>query len=416
MKCRIHRGADEIGGGCYELEAHGKRLVLDVGWPISAAPGEDVPLPEVSGLADGTDPTLLGVCITHAHPDHYGLMEKAWPSVPVFIGAAAARILSEATFYSPGGLQLKPHAQFEHRNPLTIGPFTVTPYLNDHSAYDAYSLLVEAGGRRLFYTGDIRAHGRKALLFEELLRDPPIGVDALLMEGTNVRADATGEERGPSERDVEDAGVKTFEATQVMVLAMFSPQNIDRLVTMFRACRRSGRGLVIDLYAASIARATGRDTIPQADWDGVRVYLPKSQRSKIIREKAFERTNEVKAHRIYPEELAMRRGELVMLFRASMMRELDQPDILDQAQVVWSMWPGYLENDSGQRFKDWLKTLSIPLVVHHSSGHAYVPDLQRLVDALAPARVVPIHSFAGDRFEEFFARVERRADGEWWDV
>ena len=98
------------------------------------------------------------------------------------------------------------------------------------------------------------------------------------------------------------------------------------------------------------------------------------------------------------------------------MRELDRPGILDQAQVVWSMWPGYLENNSGQRFKDWLKTRSVPLAIHHSSGHAYVPDMQRLVDALAPARVVPIHSFAGDRFEELFARVERRADGEWWDV
>ncbi len=416
MKCRIHRGADEIGGSCYELEAQGKRLVLDVGWPITAAPDEDVPLPKVAGLADGTDPTLLGVCITHPHPDHYGLMEKVSPSVPVYIGAAAARILAEATFFSPGGFQLKPHTPFEHRQPLRIGPFTVIPHLNDHSAYDAYSLLIEADGRRLFYTGDIRAHGRKAPLFEQLLRDPPAGVNALLMEGTNVRPDTSGEGRGPSEREVEDACVETFKATRGMVLTMFSPQNIDRLVTMFRACRRSGRELVIDLYAASIARATGRDTIPQADWDGVRVYLPKSQRSKIIREKAFERTNQVKAYRIYSEELKARRGEVVMLFRPSMSRELDQPDLLDQARVVWSMWPGYLKNDSGQRFENWLKARGIALVIHHSSGHAYVPDLRRLVDALAPERVVPIHSFAGDRFEEFFPRVERRADGEWWDV
>lgn len=416
MKCRIHRGANEIGGSCYELEAQGKRLVLDVGWPIMAAPGEDVALPQVAGLNDGRDPSLLGVCITHPHPDHYGLMEKVSPSVPVYIGAAAARLLSEAAFFLPGALQLKAHATFEHRKPLTIGPFTVTPHLNDHSAFDAYSLLVEADGRRLFYTGDIRAHGRKARLFEELLREPPAGVDALLMEGTNVREGVTGEELGPTERDVEDACVETFKSTQGIILSMFSPQNIDRLVTMFRACRRSGRELVIDLYAASIAHATGRDTIPQADWDGVRVYLPRSQKSKVIREKAFERTDKLKAHRIYPEELAARRGELVMMFRASMARELDQPELLRQAAIVWSMWPGYLENDSGQRFETWRAERGIPLVIHHSSGHAYVPDLRRLVDAIAPRRVVPIHSFAGDQFEKFFPRVERRADGEWWDV
>jgi ribonuclease J len=56
------------------------------------------------------------------------------------------------------------------------------------------------------------------------------------------------------------------------------------------------------------------------------------------------------------------------------------------------------------------------MVSHHASGHAYVPDLQRLVAALAPKRVVPIHSFAGDRFAEFFPRVDRRTDGEWWEV
>ncbi len=32
-----------------------------------------------------------------------------------------------------------------------------------------------------------------------------------------------------------------------MVLAVFSPQNIDWLVTIYRACLRFGRDLVIDL-------------------------------------------------------------------------------------------------------------------------------------------------------------------------
>ena len=59
---------------------------------------------------------------------------------------------------------------------------------------------------------------------------------------------------------------------------------------------------VIDLYAASILAATGRATIPQADWERVRVYLPNSQRRQVIREQAFERTDAVRAYRIYREE------------------------------------------------------------------------------------------------------------------
>lgn len=61
-----------------------------------------------------------------------------------------------------------------------------------------------------------------------------------------------------------------------MALVFYSSQNADRLVTLYRAARRAGRKFVIDLYAATIAAATGRDTIPQAGWEGVRVYLPRA--------------------------------------------------------------------------------------------------------------------------------------------
>uniref|UniRef100_UPI001C5CADBA hypothetical protein n=1 Tax=Escherichia fergusonii TaxID=564 RepID=UPI001C5CADBA len=62
----------------------------------------------------------------------------------------------------------------------------ITPYLADHSAFDAYSLLVEAHGKRAFYSGDIRAHGRKARLFENLVEHPPQAIDVLLLEGTTL--------------------------------------------------------------------------------------------------------------------------------------------------------------------------------------------------------------------------------------
>ena len=105
-----------------------------------------------------------------------------------------------------------------------------------------------------------------------------------------------------------------------------------------------------------------------------------------------------------------------MTFRQSMARELDNADCLAGAHAVWSLWPGYLEEPSGQKTQSWLADRGIPLTVEHASGHASVRDLQRLVGALAPARVVPIHSFAPERYPEFFPRVELRPDGEWWEV
>jgi ribonuclease J len=183
MRARIHRGAAEVGGNCVELDAGGARLVLDMGWPITVARGEDVALPDIAGLANVLDPSLLGIVITHPHADHWGLLSKVHASVPLYIGEAASRILREAAFFSPVGIDRRPTGHLQHRQTLDLGPFRITSFLNDHSAFDAYALLIEAAGRRLFYTGDIRAHGRKAGIFEELLREPPKDIHVMLLEG-----------------------------------------------------------------------------------------------------------------------------------------------------------------------------------------------------------------------------------------
>ncbi len=415
MNVRIHRGAHEVGGNCIELEARGARLVLDLGRPIKVPPNEQVPLPAVDGLRGG-DASLLGVVLSHPHLDHFGLIPMVGPDVPLFMGEAASRILREAAFFSPCGLE-RPTAGFlRHRESLIIGPFRVTAMLNDHSAFDAYSLLVEADGRRLFYTGDIRGHGRKARLFTELLRHPPQGVDVLLMEGTHVREDSDPATRGPSERDVEDAFRRVCRETRGLVLAMFSPQNIDRLVSVYKAAISTNRDLVIDLYTAAVAAATGASAIPQAHWDRVRVYLPGAQRAKVIATGAFHRVKAVRSRRIYADELAARQSELVMLFRGSMAGELAKARCLEGAAAVWSMWPGYLHQPSSAQLLHFFRERGISMAIHHASGHAFVGDLQRLVTAIAPERLVPIHSFAGDRYGELFPRVERRIDGEWWEV
>ena len=412
MQARIHRGTDEVGGSCIELEASGERIVLDLGRPLWARRDEVVPLPPVGGLS-AHDPTLRAVVISHPHPDHYGLATEI--AAPIVMGEAGWRLLTEASFFTGSAAPRQPMEFLRDRQPMTLGPFTITPFLNDHSAFDAYSLLVEADGRRVFYTGDFRAHGRKRGVFERLLREPP-SVDVLLMEGTNIREGADPEARGPSEAAVEASMANLAQSTRGLVLAAFSPQNIDRLVTMFRAAKRSGRELVLDLYGATMAAATGLATIPQANWDGVRVFLPRGQKSRVIKAEAFERTHAVRASRIYAEELRRRAGELIMLFRASMAADLDAAACLDGAALAWSMWPGYLRDESGSALQAWATERDVPISHHHASGHAFVPDLRRLVDALAPERVVPIHSFAGDRYSELFPRVDRRRDGETWTV
>lgn len=336
-------------------------------------------------------------------------------AVPVYIGEAAARVLTEASFFSPGSIALQSRGFLADRQPFFVGPFQVTPYLVDHSAFDAYALLIEVDGRRLFYSGDLRAHGRKASLFERLVAEPP-AADTLLLEGTRIGERGSGKRGARSENDVEEQALEVFRRAEGIVLALYSPQNIDRLVTLFRAAKQAGRLFVFDLYAATITAATRRETIPQASWKDIRVFVPQSQRVRVKEARQFERVAHIRGLRMYPEQLGALAERLVITFRSSMLGDLERADCLNGAEAVWSMWPGYLEQPSGVALNARLTELGIPLTIAHASGHAMVADLQRLVAAINPKRVVPIHTAMPERFEELFVCAELHPDGEWWDV
>ena len=347
--------------------------------------------------------------------DHYGLARYIRPEVPIYIGQSAHDILSAACVYVPNGHAFSNPRFIADRRSIDIGPFRVTPYLVDHSAFDAYALLVEADGKRVFYSGDFRGHGRKQALFEALLRRPPEDVDVLLMEGTTIGRTGTG--MGfPTESDLEGEFVEVFEETEGIHFVWASAQNVDRIVTIFRAAKRSGRVLLIDLYTAVVLEATGRDSIPQSSWDEVRLYVPQSQRVHILKNALFDDLHRHGKNRVFPEALPALSKRAVMLFRPMMRRDSGVQSVLEGAGFSYSMWEGYLKDGSGRRMVEWLEAQGIPWRVIHTSGHASVADLERFAEALAPRQLVPIHSFETERFGEFFGNVVRKDDGVWWEV
>jgi ribonuclease J len=304
----------------------------------------------------------------------------------------------------------------EDRKTVRLGPFAITPFLVDHSAYDAYAMLIEAGGRRLFYSADIRAHGRKAALFERLVAHPPTNVHAMLMEGSSLGRLAP-DEGFPSEDDIEARLTASFRAPGFVGVCA-SAQNIDRVVSIYRACKRTGRTLVLDIYAAEVLAATGNSKIPQVGWPNLAIYVPEYQRRHIKRTGSFYLVERYRAHRIYRDRLAEIVKRSVMLFRPPMLQDIDLiPHAWDGARMIWSQWDGYLSSTASQAFIARLNERGVPLSTIHTSGHASIRDLKRLADAVSPNVLVPVHTFEGDRYSELFgANVSRRSDGEWWSV
>jgi ribonuclease J len=414
FRARIHRGAHQIGGTCVELEAGGQQILLDLGLPLDADEFNDALLPDVVGLR-AQDPNLRAIVISHGHADHWGLVPHVEKSVPLAMGAATRRILFAAAPFVPYPFRPEVVFELQDRRAIEIGPFRVVPYLVDHSAFDAYALLVEAGGRRLFYSGDIRAHGRKGALFERLVTRPPSDVDTMLMEGSSLGR-LGPDEHFPTEAEIEQQLVDRFRAAPGFVALSASAQNIDRIVSVYRACKRTGRTLLLDLYAVEILKATGNDNIPRPGWPNLAVYVPEYQRRQIKRNQRFDLIDPYKPYRVYANALAKVGASAVMLFRPAMTVDVENAGLWSNATAIWSQWSGYLEEGPGAKLKTDLAQRGIELDVVHTSGHASVADLKRLSEAIHPKALVPIHTFAGDQFSAHFANVARHRDGEWWGV
>jgi ribonuclease J len=291
----------------------------------------------------------------------------------------------------------------------------VTPYLVDHSAYDAYALLIEAEGKRLFYSGDFRGHGRKSGLFEQITANPPHDIDALLVEGSSLsRLEA--DDDFPTESDIEAKMAVTFRETKGLALVHTSAQNVDRIVSIFRAARKTGRTLVIDLYAAAVLEATGNTNLPQSDWKDMALFVPEAQRLHIKKNSLFELLAGHSKNRIFMSDLKADPGKYAVLFRPLHRKDLERGDCLADACYVYSQWDGYWDLGMYDTVRTWIECRKIPRVSIHTSGHASPKDLKTFVEALAPKRVVPIHSFKPELYPQLFDNVEPHADGEWWTV
>lgn len=183
----------------------------------------------------------------------------------------------------------------------------------------------------------------------------------LLLEGTNVHSEGRIKPT-VTEQELEERLVERIEKTPGAVLVVTSAQNIDRLVTIYRATLQADRDLVMDAYTADIARATGNEKIPRPhpEWKRIHSYLPRWQAIRIKEAGAFERLEGVNPYRLFPEDLAREPGRYVMLFSGSEGRRLADAGVLDGAICVWSLWSGYLSEPSGQRLQHfWRSTMSL---------------------------------------------------------
>ena len=247
MKVTIHRGQNQIGGSIIEISSDTTKILFDIGLELDD--DKNKTKPDIKGLFDtkGFD----AVFVSHYHSDHLGLAYEIDKQIPLYMGEASTKIIHVSDNYKSIP-SIRVTGYLNHKKPSTIGDITVTPYLCDHSAFDSYMLMAECHGERILYTGDFRSNGRKS--FDGLLKQLPQNIDVLICEGTTLSRENYVSE---TEKALEERVLEAIKETTGPVFVLQSSMNIDRIVTMYRAAKRSYRIFLQDLYMSEITSVIG---------------------------------------------------------------------------------------------------------------------------------------------------------------
>lgn len=420
MKFKIHRGTHEIGGSCVEVWTENTRIILDFGMPLVNRDGSEFDfskyknlttpeliergvLPDIKGLYDETDKLIDGVIISHAHQDHYGLLNYIHKDVKHYLGEATHKLIELNNLFTPQEIHIECINYFEREKTFLIGDISITPYWADHSAFDAYSFLVEADGKSLFYSGDFRSHGRKGNAFKWFTHNAPQHVDYLLLEGTTI-----GRESKPfkTEDEIENDFIKVFQEQNKINLIYTSGQNIDRIVSIFRACKRTNKILVVDVYVAKILKELSwfaQIPNPSKEFENLKVMFAYLTDNRLTREGNEKILFEFKQYKITKEEIENQADKIVMLIRPSMQIDLRKIKGIDGGNLIYSMWEGYLQKSGTKKLLDYLTNRNFTIHKIHTSGHADTQTLKQMVEAIKPKNIVPIHTFSKSEYAGIFS-------------
>lgn len=394
MKITIHRGQNQIGGSIIEIATDSTRVLFDVGLELDDE--KNKVKPNIDGLFEtkGFD----AIFVSHYHSDHLGLAYEINKLIPLYMGEPSYKIIRASDIYK-GKKTLSVAGYLKHKMSILVGDITVTPFLCDHSAFDSYMLMAESHGERILYTGDFRSNGRKP--FGWLLSQLPTDVDTLICEGTTLSRENFVSE---TEKDLEERVVEAIKNVSGPIFVLQSSMNIDRIVTMYRAAKRSKRIFLEDLYMSEITNAI-RGSIPNPSiqgFDDVRCFLTTGFKKEHYRYQLFDKYKYKKISRVQISE-----SRFVMCIRSSMIRYirlLSEKMSFYDGLLIYSFWSGYKLQPEMKDFLDDCKQLGLKIITMHTSGHADKETLSKLIEWTKPKTIVPVHTENAQWFSDVFGK------------
>ncbi len=371
MQITIHRNIVD-SGGCVELKTDKTRLLID-------------PDPLLEGSIE--EQKIDAILISRYRTGLDGFLEHIHKNTPIFLSHGANELIEISRIF----LCVKKDAinlnVIDSRKALTIGDIKLTSYAVDHSAFGALAFLIEAEGKRLFYSIDSRGYSRKSVLFKKMLERPPEDIEGLLMEGHSALSDkgACKDEMAAQTR-IEEALKK---ADNVTFLSTPS-ENIDRLVSAYKACLKTNSIFVIDIYTAYLLDRLRKISkhIPPFNWHNIRVKFYKDQADTLAGKVSTQLLYHYNTKKIDIFEINEKKNKVLMLLRDSSML----PDMIKSidgskgAKMICSMSDGRLADD----FKEYCRKKAFMLEYVYTSGYAEDEDKEAFAGAVKPKVLIRI--------------------------
>ena len=407
MRITIHRGAKEIGGSCVEIRSDRAKILIDFGLPLDFGDKTREEQVQIRKQAAEWAEDADAIFISHYHADHFGLLTESDRRTPLFMTRGTYEMLCvndivqrKSVTQNARIVVVPPYKDCF----VQIGDIRVSLYTVDHAAFDACAFLIECGGRKVLYSGDIRLHSVKGKLYHLL----PQGVDCLLLEGTNLNADKKCKTESQIGKEFEQQFRKEADKLHYV---WCSGQNIDRLVQLYKAALHTGRKLIIDTYIALILdRVHGvRNSIPSIldpidGHDVFRYFNEKDYLEKIKQSGDITTADKLNAlPTVDTGDISRNPGKYVWVVRPKMLPVMHKYRYAPSVFVT-SLWGGYREKESA--LLEHLQKYSIPEIEIHTSGHADMQSLQQIVEHVKPKCLIPIHTETPRHFSEVFPNNE----------
>jgi ribonuclease J len=289
----------------------------------------------------------------------------------------------------------------------------------DHSIPGACAWGIETSSGWVIYSGDLRLHGKRGQLTKKFIDDAaslhPI---ALIMEGTNVLR-----ETNVAESEVYENGLKAIASASGLVIADFSPRDVDRLLTFLQIARETGRKLAMlpkDAYLLKTMRLLEPEIPDIAREDNLSIYqdtIASKSPALWMRNLCKEYENKV----VLAEDVSAAQDEFIVCFSFWDLNELPSISPKSGSLYVFSSSEPHDEEQEidFRRLHQWLEHFQItgfglPLENNgewqipddqrglHASGHACGPDLLRIALQIKPQTLIPVHS----EHPDFYDRIK----------